>query len=375
MHVLHIYKDYYPVVGGIEGHIQVLAEGLVRQGHQATVLVTNTTAETLIEDEQGVQVIRTARDLHMASTPFSIGMAIMARTIKANIVDLHMPYPPGDIVARAVPGRPPLVVSYHSDVVRQQRLLRIYRPVLERTLRHATRIVATSKPYIDSSPFLRPHAAKCRVVPYGIDVQRFATFDGEQVGDIRRRWPGPLLLTVGVLRYYKGLHFLIEAMQQVEATLLIVGAGPEEAALREATARLGLHERVFFVGGMANRDLPAYYHAADLFVLPSHLRSEAFGIVLLEAMAAGLPLVTTELGTGTSFINQHGRTGFVVPPANPQSLARAISVLVANPDLRARFGQAGRREVLTNYTPEHMVGRMLDVYRECLATPQGSTSP
>lgn len=363
MHILHIYKDYPPVMGGIEHHIAMLAQGLVRSGHQATVLVTNTTPETTTTEEAGVQVIRAGRDLHLASTPFSLGMAIMARTVQPDVVHLHMPYPPGDVVARAVPGAPPLVVSYHSDVVRQQQLLRIYRPLLERTLEHARAILVASEPYVKSSPFLQPQQAKCHIVPYGIDLQHFSTFDGATVAELRQRHPGPLILAVGVLRYYKGLHLLIEAMQQVPATLLIVGGGPEEARLRAQVARLELQDRVIFAGRISDRDLPAYYHAADVFALSSHLRAEAFGIVLLEAMAAGLPLVTTELHTGTSVVNQHGRTGFVVSPGSASNLGRALAVLVANPDLRARMGQAARASVVAHYTAERMVERVMEVYQ------------
>ncbi len=364
MHILQIYKDYAPVLGGIEHHVQVLAEGLAQAGHQSTVLVTNTTAASTVTTEGGVRVLRAARDLHLASTPFSLAMAIMARTVQPDIINLHMPYPPGDLVARAVPGQPPLVVTYHSDIVRQQRLLRLYRPLLEATLSRASRIIATNAPYIESSPFLRPHAAKCRVVPLSVDPRRFTTFDTAAVERLRREVDGPIILSVGVLRYYKGLHILIAALRETPGTLVIVGAGPEAERLKAQAAALGLAGRVRFAGRVPDDELPAYYQAADVFVLPSHLRAEAFGIVLLEAMAAGLPLVTTELGTGTSFVNQHGRTGFVVPPGQPAALARAISVLLANPTLRMHFGQAARAAA-AQFTDEQLVQRTVAVYQEC----------
>lgn len=286
--------------------------------------------------------------------------------LHADIVDLHMPYPPGDLAALVVDA--PLVVTYHSDIVRQQRLLQIYRPLLLHTLQHAARIIATSAPYVQSSPFLRQYAEKCRVVPLSVDAQRFVSVDPDAVTRVRGQHAidphARVVLSVGVLRYYKGLHFLLDAMRHVAATLLLVGDGPEREHLERLAAQYGIAHRVRFVGRVADADLPAYYHAADVFVLPSHLRAEAFGIVLLEAMASGLPVVSTELGTGTSVVNRHGVTGFVVPPAEPQVLARALHVLLANDQLRHRMGDHARERVLAHYTHERMVDATLAVYEE-----------
>ena len=358
-------------MGGIENHIKALAEAQVARGDDVTVLVTNTTGQTVQETANGVKVIKAARTAHLASTPFSLAMAIEAAALSADIVNLHMPFPPGDLIARGVGGRPSLVVTYHSDVVRQQHLLRIYRPVLEATLAHAGRIIATSRPYIESSPFLRRYAAKCRVVPLAVDTSRFATVDASAINRLRLRWPGPLILSVGVLRYYKGLHILLRALPELDATLVIVGAGPEGPRLQARAGELRIADRVAFVGRVPDEELPNYYQAADVFVLASHLRAEAFGGVLLEAMAAGLPLVTTEIGTATSEVNQHGRTGFVVPPDDPAALARALKVLLADPRLREYLGQEGRRRVLAQYTVDRLVERTEVVYQEARAARAG----
>lgn len=365
--ILHIYKDYDPVVGGIENHIKMLAEAEAARGDDVTVLVTNTMGRTVRELRNGVQVVKAARLAAVASTPLSPAMLAEAVAIEADVINLHMPYPPGDVVARAVGGRPALVVTYHSDIVRQRRLLRVYRPLLERTLTGAQRIIVTSRRYLETSALLRPHAARCRVVPLAVDPARFATVELEEIARIRRLYPAPIVLSVGVLRYYKGLHHLMRAMPAVDASLVVVGDGPERAALEALAEQLEIAGRVHFAGRVADEDLPCYYQAADVFVLPSHLRSEAFGIVLLEAMAAGLPLITTEIGTGTSEVNRHGSTGFVVPPADAQALARALNVLLTTRHLREYFGQNGRRCVLGEYTPRLMVERTAVIYREALA--------
>jgi glycosyltransferase involved in cell wall biosynthesis len=343
---------------------------LVARGHTVTVLVTNTQRRTVIEEYNGVEVIKASRWGHWASTPLSPALVQQARALRPDLVNLHMPYPPGDLAALAIRDVP-LVLTYHSDVVRQRRLLRIYRPLLERTLHHARRIIATSEPYIHSSPFLRRYVDKCRVVPLSVDAGRFISVPPNAVTALRNRLEiaptEQVILSVGVLRYYKGLHVLLDAMTQLDATLVVVGIGPEAARLQALAQSYGIAQRVHFVGRVSDADLPAYYRAADVFVLPSQLRAEAFGIVLLEAMAAGLPLISTELGTGTSDVNQHGQTGFVVPPADPHALARALQVLLANADLRRYFGACGQRRVSEQYTHSQMLARTLAVYGETLA--------
>jgi glycosyltransferase involved in cell wall biosynthesis len=357
-------------VGGIEHHIKVLAEGLVARGHEVTVLVTNTGRATSVEARNGVRVIKAGRLVEAASTPLSVAMLRQARELQADLVNLHMPYPPGDLAALAI-RHAPLVLTYHSDIVRQRRLLQLYRPLLESTLRRATRIIATSEPYVRSSRFLRRYASKCRIVPLSVDPGRFAAATEAEAAAVRRRYAitpdEPLILSVGVLRYYKGLHLLLDAMTQLEATLLIVGAGPEEQRLRDLAQAFGLARRVHFAGRVSDTELPAYYRAADVFVLASHLRAEAFGIVQLEAMAAGLPVIGTELGTGTSVVNQHGVTGFVVPPNEPLRLASALRVLLANPELRRQLGQQARQRVNECFTHEQMIDRSLAVYAEALS--------
>ncbi len=359
MHILHIYKDYPPVLGGIEGHVRDLAEGLVARGHRVTVLVTSTDRRTCIEQSSpALTVIRAARMLHLASTPLSPAMIALARTIFADIVHLQFPYPPGDLAALAAPGSPPLIVSYQSDIVRQKNLLRIYRPLQALTLRRAARIIASSPGYIVSSPFLRPHATKCDVVPLGIDVMRF-TPGNRQARDVLR------LLFVGRLRYYKGLHVLIEALRRVAgAELWIAGDGPERMRLERQVIDAGLGDRVRFLGDVADEDLPDLYRQADVFVLPSHLRAEAFGIALAEALASGLPCISTALGTGTDFVNIHNETGLVVPPGDVTALAQAIQRLLDDPALRQRFGAAGVRRVRELFVRERMINGIERVYRQ-----------
>jgi rhamnosyl/mannosyltransferase len=367
MKILHIYKDYHPVFGGIENHLKWLAEAQAARGHDVTVLVTNPAGlKTVVRKEHGVMVIRAARLGTLASTPLSLALPRILYRQHPDIVHLHFPYPLGEVSQWLLHRGSAAVMTYHSDVVRQTGFLHLYGPLLRRVLRQMDRILPTSAPYIQSSPWLRPLADKCTVVPLAIDVERFIHPRTQRVQTIRRRFPGPLLLFVGRLRYYKGLDYLLRTMREVEATLLVAGAGPEAARLDVLSHELGVANKVHFVGDVSDDNLPAYYQAADIFVLPSSQRSEAFGIVLLEAMAAGTPLISTELGTGTSWVNQDGVTGLVVPPRNETALAEAIKRLLADDAMRMEMGRRAQARARQEFDLPVLVERVMAVYEACL---------
>lgn len=371
MRILHVYKDYHPVLGGIENNLRQLAEAQAARGHEVTVLVTNPQgARTTVGTEAGVRVIRAARLATVASTPLSPALIGHIARQRPDITHLHFPYPVGEIGQLLCGRGRPTVISYHSDVVRQAGILRFYAPVLRRVLARADRILVSSPAYRDSSPYLRPLAARCTIVPIGIPFDRFAAPRPDEAARWRARFPGPLLLFVGRLRYYKGLNDLITAMADVPATLLIAGEGPEGPSLRAQAQALGVAGRVHFLGDVADADLPGLYQAADVFVLPSNRRSEAYGIALLEAMAAGVAVISTELGTGTSWLNRHGETGLVVPPGDPAALAAALRALLADEERRRRMAQAAQARAAA-FDLTRQVEMVLAVYEEVLAAPGG----
>ena len=372
MRVLHIYKDYAPVVGGIENHIGLLAQAQRAQGIDARVLVTNTSAETIETTIHGVPVVKTGRQLNISSAPISLSFYGWLRRLEKgiDITHAHLPYPPGELGHLLLGSSRALVLSYHSDIVRQRVLGTFYSPFLRVLLRRANRISVASPAYIRTSPFLAPVADKCRVLPYGIDLSAFeATPEIRQVAaELRARHaPKPLLLYVGKLRHYKGLNVLIEAMQQIDAHLLVIGSGMLEEEWRGQASALGLDDRISFLGELSDADKLIALYASDLFVLPSTNRAEAFGIVLIEAMACGLPLISTELGTGTSFVNQHEQTGLVVPPGDPDALAAAINRLLGNDELRKRMGAAALARVHAEFSQATMTARMTSLYHEALS--------
>ncbi len=367
MHVLHVYKDYPPVVGGVENLLRLAAEGQARRGLKVTVLVTSTNGRTSTRVENGVEVIRAARRAHLASTPLSLDLIRQLRRSRPDLTHLHFPYPLAE-VAWLLAGRGPLVITYHSDIVRQRLLGRLYRPLMNAVLRRADRILPTSDAYVESSPVLRRFADRCTAVPLGVDTERFVSPDPAAVAEIHRRLPSPLVLFVGRLRYYKGVDHLIRAIEDLDANLLIVGNGPMKDAWRRQAEQSKAATRIHFAGAVTDDELPAYYAAADLFVLPSDRRAEGFGIAQVEAMAAATPVVSTELGTGTSIVNRDGETGLVVPAGDAEALAAAIRRLLTDPGLRTKMAEAARRRSREEYGVERMLDRFEDVYRDVHAS-------
>jgi len=368
MKILHVYKDYYPVLGGIENHVRLLAEGQARRGHDVTVLVTNTARGTVVEERNGVRVIKAGRLANVSSTPLSLSFPWQLARLRPDIAHLQFPYPPGEVSNWLLGRAKCTVITYQSDVVRQQGWLKLYRPIMWRVLRAADHLVASSSNYVTSSPYLSRLAEKCTVIPLGIEVERFSERIRKAEEEPQDRPGGPLLLFVGRLRYYKGLQYLIQAMDRVPASLLIAGTGPMEAEWSDLTTRLGLGEKVRFVGEVSDEELPALYRSADVFVLPASHRSEAYGLVQIEAMASGTPVVCTELGTGTSWVNRHGETGLVVPPRDPAALAAALNRMLDDDELREAMGARAAARVRSELSSEVMIDRVLGLYAELLGT-------
>jgi rhamnosyl/mannosyltransferase len=379
MKILHIYKDYYPILGGIENHVRVLAEAGMARGHDVTVLVTSRNRRTQREELNGVKLIKTARWLNISSAPISPAMFVEARKLgrTADIVHLHFPYPPGEMARLFSGSRARTIITYHSDIVRQKMLRIFYQPFLWSILRAADQIIATSGRYRDTSPYLSQFKSKCSVIPLGTDVAHFAQVKLENVADLRSslqqygstssKTPRFILLSVGRLRYYKGLDDLIRALPQIpNAKYVIAGDGPMYAEWQQLAQSVGVANRVFFAGEVSDAELPHYYAACDLFVLPANARAEAFGTVIVEALAAGKPVISTEVGTGTSWVNVHRQTGLVVPPHDPPALAAAINQLLNDEQLRQQMGDAARARAYEEFTVERMIDRVYAEYDRLL---------
>jgi rhamnosyl/mannosyltransferase len=368
MKILHVYKDYYPVLGGMENHIKMLAESQVQLGHEVTVLVTHPTMTTHKEIIKKVKVFKAGRLTTIASTPISLSLPILLSRERPDVVHLHSPYPIGEISQLYFGKAKKVLVTYHSDVIRQKGLLRFYKPFLKKILSVSDQIIVTSENYMESSPHLHDFIHKCTVIPLGIDLSPFLQRDSKNADSIKQRYGSPIILFVGKLRYYKGLQYLLEAMSNISAKLIVIGNGPMEKEWRNFASMLNMHDKVFFLGEIGGDQLSAYYQAADIFVLPACERSEAFGLVQVEAMASGLPVISTELGTGTSFVNKNDVTGLVVRPKDPNLLRDGILYLINNPTLRRNMGNSGRERAINEFSLETMIERVMNLYSRILYT-------
>jgi glycosyltransferase involved in cell wall biosynthesis len=364
--VLHVGKFYPPAPGGMERIVQLLCEG-----EQATtdsrVLVANTDFTTTRAPWRGVEVTRSSSLGSIGSVGICPGFPMELWRARRDVTVIHEPNPLA-LVSDWVSGqRGPLVVWFHSEVIRPRWKYRLlYRPFLRRVLHRASRIVVSSPNLAAHAEELQDFRDKCVVIPFGIDtgrLQRTAAIENRVTG-IATRFPGPKVLFVGRLVAYKGVDVLLRAMRDVQATALIVGDGPLRVSLEAQAAEAGLTSRVKFLGHLGDEDVVAHFHACDVFVLPSVTRAETFGVVQLEAMACGKPVVSTNVPTGVPWVNRHGVTGLVVEPGDAGSLASALNTVISDPALRARMGAAAQRRVDDDFSVDGMVSLAAGLYRE-----------
>lgn len=375
LRVTMVNKYYPPHLGGIEYHLRDLAEGLVAGGDaRVRAIVCNSENRRAEDVVNGVEVVRLPRAAEASSTPIAFGFA---RELRAqaqadpppDVFHFHFPYPWGETAWLAARPDVPMVITYHSDIVRQRTALAAYRPLLDRFLDSADLIIASSPNMIEHSEFLSARADKCRHVDFGLHVERFAGDAAVEAraAQLRQEHEGrPIILFVGRLIYYKGADVLVRAMEHVGADLVMIGRGPLEGELRTIATARGIQDRVRFVPPVDGAELAAWYHAADIFVLPSVARSEAFGLVQIEAHAAGTPVVSTDLTTGVPYANLDGVTGLTVPVGDSGALAVALQRLLIDDATREKFGQQARERALRDFTVERMVENTRAVYDEAI---------
>lgn len=373
MKVLHIYRTYYPdPPGGLQEAIRQIAAGCKSLGAESTVY---TLSPTPIPDEfeRPEARVRRAKSWY-APASCDLGGPRAYRLFRecvdwADVLHFHYPWPFADVLNLAVCSSKPKVMTYHSDVVKQKVLGKLYSPLMRHTISDMDAVVATSPTYARTSPVLARHvdAQRLHVIPLcmGDVLEESVSRSESDILDRLNLRGKRFVLSLGVLRYYKGLHVLLEAARELRGTVVLAGSGPEEARLRQQAKALGL-QNVVFAGMVSEVDKHALLRHCTLLALPSHLRSEAFGMVLLEAAMYSRPLVSCEIGTGTSYNNLDGETGFVVPPENPQALARAINTLLDQPDLAMRLGAAARLRYETHFTPRVMSSAYMALYHKVL---------
>lgn len=372
MRILHFFKTAYPdTMGGIEQVIHQVATGCAKHNITTNVLALSPEKSPQNIALDGYTLNRVPLDLQIQSTGISLqAFSRFAELAKAaDVVHYHFPWPFMDVVHFATRCKKPSIVTYHSDIVRQKNLLKLYRPLMKRFLTSVDYIVPTSQNYVASSNVLKEFPNKIRVIPLGLDKATYPSPSPQILQKWREKLGEKFFLFVGVLRYYKGLHILLEASKGMDFPLVIVGSGPEEQALNQQAQAAGLRN-VHFLGLLPDEDKIALLNLCYAFVFPSHLRSEAFGVSLLEAAMFGKPMISCEIGTGTTYINQADKTGLVVPPNDPFALMQAMQYLWDHPENANTMGQNAEQRYWQSFTADQMVNAYIDLYKTLANQPR-----
>lgn len=363
MKVLHLYRTYFPdTQGGLEEAIRQMCVSTQAHGVESRVLTLSPCPTPPVLHRPEADVYRARLAAEVASCSMGVGLLSHFRELEAwaDVVHYHFPWPFADVVRLWSRSRKPSIVTYHSDIVRQRWLGLAYQPLMRKFLADVDRIVATSPNYAQSSAVLQRYKNKLAVVPLGLEERSYPLCDAALVADVEARFGREFFLFIGVLREYKGLQFLIEAAKDLPCPIVIAGSGPQEYLLKAQARDCG---NVHFLGRISDEVKIALLHSCRAVVLPSHLRSEAFGVFLLEAAMLGKPMITAETGTGTSFVNLDNETGLICRAADANSLRQAILRLHANDFFCRSAGENARKRFSSLFTAAAMGREYAEIYR------------
>lgn len=369
MNVLHFYKTYHPEsFGGSEQVINQIIRSTSSLGVESEVLSLTRSGDCSSLLVDGHRVHRARLNLEIASTGLSFEVFGRFKQLanQADLIHYHYPWPMMDLVHFVTRLKKPCLVSYHSDIVRQKKLLKLYQPLQKKFLSSVNKIVAASPNYLKTSQVLAEYPDKTCVIPYGLDETTYPKASTELLSKWRNQLGTRFFLFVGMLRYYKGLNVLLDALQGLDYPMVIVGNGPCEQALQQQALRLGL-KQVTFLGAVSEEDKAALLELSYAFVFPSNVRSEAFGISLLEAAMFGKPMISCEIGSGTTYINIHNNTGLVVEPNDSNALAEAMTFLWEQDEVATKMGQQARQRYLDVFTAKQMALSYQALYQSLLS--------
>lgn len=360
--ILEVNKAYFPHTGGIETLVKQYSEelGKYKNIELRTLVCRDGIGKTCSENINGVRLTRTGSFGTYFSCPVSMSFLKIFRKMsaKADIIHIHVPFPLADLALLLSGYSGKVIVSWHSDVVKQKKLLRLYKPLMKYLLNRADCILVATEGHISCSEFLPEYRHKCRILPYGINPADYLNI--QKIPFLTEKATNPESIKVfftGRLVYYKGVDVLINAFRNVKnnCELFIAGTGIIESKLKEKVRKYGLNDRVHFLGFLPDKQLKQAFSDCDIFVLPSVERSEAFGIVQLEAMIYGKPVINTSLPSGVQYVSIHETTGITVKPYNSHELADAINILRKNKNLRERLGKNGQKRVLEYFNEKNII--------------------
>jgi len=366
MRILQLGRFYPPDLGGIETVLFEIVEGLNASDIACDVLCSNKVNRLDISNFGSYKVTRAPSLTHILSTAISPSLFLLLKKMIGNydIIHLHHPDPMATLALLACHSEKKIIVHWHSDIVRQKFALIFFRPIQEMLLRRCDKIIVTSKNYLDSSPDLVKFKMKAEIVPIGIDADM--SVNEQKIKELRSKFRNKtVIFSLGRHVYYKGFDFLIDAATYLNDKFVIVigGEGPLTPSLRKQVEAKGLKSVIYFTGKIPASEIHSYFELCDIFCLPSVERSEAFGVVLLEAMSLGKPIVATNIpGSGVNWVNQDNETGLNVTPQNPKELADAFVKISSDPNVRQKFSEQSKSRYLRKFTREAMVGQLISLY-------------
>lgn len=372
MKVLCFGRFYDEIPGGMQTHVAYLFEALKNKVEFVHLVPSRdwTKAQFLLHNQPVIRTSSLNIDGSLAISPSLITKAIkLHKKYQFDLIHLHFPDPMSHIASLALPSDIPRIISWHADITRQKILKHVYHPLLKKAIKQAAAIIVATPAHLTHSPDLSTlHKSKTSIIHYGFNLDKI-TAPHSATENIITRFPGIRIFALGRHVYYKGFDILIKTAHQlpINTHILIGGIGPLTENWKSLVEREGLSKRIHFLGFIPNELLPAYYQACDIFCLPATSPAEAFGIVQVEAMAAGKPVVSTRLNNGVDFVNQHGITGLTVEPNDVNDLANALNKLLADPLLRQQLGENARFRAFNDFSLEVMGKKTLELYQQVIA--------
>jgi glycosyltransferase involved in cell wall biosynthesis len=365
MRVLHVYRTYFPdTQGGLEETVRQICSNTISHGVEHRIFTLSQNPDPAILQLPEADVFRFPLTLEIASCGFSLkGLAGFKKLLKwADIIHYHYPWPFADLLHLLYRVKKPTVVSYQADIIRQKGLLKIYAPLQRYFLENVSKIITTSPNYLQTSTVLSALDKDIEIIPNGLNENGYPVPPKEKLSEVQERYGTDYFLFVGVLRYYKGLKYLLDASAGADFTVVIAGSGPMERDLKDQAKQLGL-DNVKFLGYVEDDEKIALIQGARAIVFPSCERSEAFGMTLVEGAMYSKPLITAEIGSGTSYVNRHLETGIVVAPKDKVSLREAMEKIYRDDDFAIQMGVGARQRYEALFTGQEMGRKYVDVYR------------
>ena len=366
MKVLQLGK-FYPIRGGVEKVMWDLTSGLSARGIDCDMLCAEFEKDEIIHLNEHGRVICVKAWMKKAATMIAPKMISWLRKHKEeyDIIHVHHPDPMACLALRLSGYKGRVILHWHSDILKQKFLLKFYAPLQRWLIRRADTIIGTTPVYLKESPYLQDVQEKTVAVPIGILP---VTFDESLASQWKERYPGKkLVVSIGRLVPYKGYTYLIQACQHLgtDYQVLVVGDGPLMENLTGEVKEYGVEDRIKFLGYLEDNEMHALLGACDLFVLSSIMKTEAFGIVQIEAMSLAKPVVATEVPeSGVAWVNAHGQSGLNVPVKDPKALAGAIERICSDPSLREALSAGARERFLEQFTLDGMIEKTIKVYND-----------